>query len=300
MKNLPGLNIVFTKAVLIFLLSGLQFGQHVSAQGTADERWFQVELIAFKRQPQEQQEQWPTSIKLNYPNNWVELKETAEIPDQTPDALTPDEPTLDELTRVEPNSAVSSTPNSAHQAFILLSENEQSLARHATALRRDSRFEVLFHEAWRQPITTLRNAPAILIKGGAKFDGHTELEGSITLSLTRLLQINTDLWLTQFALNDGQSVDWPTLPQAPGGLQSEILAQALTDNPDATDDFADAPAQFTEDTLLMALADEFVPTRIVQLQEERKMRSKELHYIDHPLFGLIILITPFDPSITTP
>src|SRR5690606_23399968 len=143
MKNLPGLNIVFTKAVLIFLLSGLHFGQHASAQSTADERWFQVELIAFKRQPQEQQEQWPTTIKLSYPDNWVELKETAEIPDQTPDELRPDE-----LTRVEPNSAVSSTPNSAQDAFILLAESEQSLARHATALRRDSRFEVLFHEAW--------------------------------------------------------------------------------------------------------------------------------------------------------
>src|SRR5690606_19289162 len=146
MKNLPGLNIVFTKAVLIFLLSGLHFGQHASAQSTADERWFQVELIAFKRQPQEQQEQWPTTIKLSYPNNWVELKESAEIPDQTPDELTPDELTPDALTpdaptRVEPNSAVSSTPNSAQEAFILLAESEQSLARHATALRRDSRFE---------------------------------------------------------------------------------------------------------------------------------------------------------------
>src|SRR5690606_12758037 len=139
-----------------------------------------------------------TSIKLSYPNNWVELKETVETPDQSPEELTPDE-----LTRVEPIDAESAIPNTAQEAFILLPKSEQSLARHATALRRDSRFEVLFHEAWRQPITSLRNAPAILIKGGAKFDEHTELEGSITLSLTRLLQINTHLWLTQFTGNDG-------------------------------------------------------------------------------------------------
>lgn len=292
MINLSGLNIVFTKTVpqLIVLMIGLQLGQHASAQTTADERWFQVELIAFKRQLQDQQEQWPTLIKLNYPNNWVELKETAEAPDQTPD----------KLGGTGPNSAISSTPNPAQEAFILLPESEQSLARHATALRRDSRFEVLFHEAWRQPITSLRNAPAILIRGGANFDGHTELEGSITLSLTRLLQINTHLWLTQFAPNDGLPVDWPTLPQPPAHPQSEKLEQSLTDNTDNTGHSAYSPAQFAEDSLIAGLADEFVPTRIVQLQEERKMRSKELHYIDHPLIGLIILITPHDPSSTSP
>lgn len=34
-----------------------------------------------------------------------------------------------------------------------------------------------------------------------------------------------------------------------------------------------------------------IPTRF-RLVSERRMRSRELHYIDHPLFGVLILLTP--------
>lgn len=33
-----------------------------------------------------------------------------------------------------------------------------------------------------------------------------------------------------------------------------------------------------------------------RLQQSRRLRSKEMHYIDHPLFGLIVLITPYEPA----
>ena len=38
-----------------------------------------------------------------------------------------------------------------------------------------------------------------------------------------------------------------------------------------------------------------VPTRF-RLVSERRMRSGELHYIDHPLFGVLVLITPFQAA----
>lgn len=37
--------------------------------------------------------------------------------------------------------------------------------------------------------------------------------------------------------------------------------------------------------------------RTVRLQQHRKMRSNELHYLDHPLFGVLIKITRADPSV---
>ena len=36
----------------------------------------------------------------------------------------------------------------------------------------------------------------------------------------------------------------------------------------------------------------FISVRDVQLSENRRMRSKEIHYLDNPEFGLLILITP--------
>ena len=42
-------------------------------------------------------------------------------------------------------------------------------------------------------------------------------------------------------------------------------------------------------------APDAVPTRF-RLVSERRMRSEELHYIDHPLFGVLVLITPLQAT----
>jgi hypothetical protein len=34
----------------------------------------------------------------------------------------------------------------------------------------------------------------------------------------------------------------------------------------------------------------------IRLRQQRRMRSKELHYFDHPRFGVIALITPYEPE----
>jgi hypothetical protein len=31
-----------------------------------------------------------------------------------------------------------------------------------------------------------------------------------------------------------------------------------------------------------------------ELHQSRRMRSKTLHYIDHPLYGVLLLITPYE------
>ena len=36
--------------------------------------------------------------------------------------------------------------------------------------------------------------------------------------------------------------------------------------------------------------------RTVVLRQHRRMRSNELHYIDHPLFGLLVRITPYETA----
>lgn len=32
--------------------------------------------------------------------------------------------------------------------------------------------------------------------------------------------------------------------------------------------------------------------------ESRRMRSKELHYLDNPFFGMVVLVTPYEPALT--
>jgi len=38
----------------------------------------------------------------------------------------------------------------------------------------------------------------------------------------------------------------------------------------------------------------------IRLKQQRRMRSKELHYFDHPRFGVVALITPYESPQATP
>ena len=39
-----------------------------------------------------------------------------------------------------------------------------------------------------------------------------------------------------------------------------------------------------------------VTTRPYRMQQSRRMRSRELHYIDHPAFGVLVRVTPYEPE----
>lgn len=283
-----------------------------AAQTPPGERWFQVELIAFARQVPDQQEHWVKDIKPAYPLNWIELKDATATPG-TSDAnreLPPENRAAMTSRRQEDTGSNSrfaddQTPIDIDRTpFVLLPNNNHKLANHARALARDSRYRVLFHQAWRQPVKPRKNASAILIFGGNNYGEHSELEGSITLSLARLLQINTRLWLTQFEINYGQTPsDWPPLPAQPQKLKQALLAQVrnaddLTLIPEQPLSW-ELPAEPLADITTEANAP-YLPQRIVLMNEERQMRSSEIHYLDHPLFGLIIQLTPYDvPASTT-
>ena len=90
-------------------------------------------------------------------------------------------------------------------------------------------------------------------------NGLYELEGKITVALTRYLHTYTNLILRRPRL----SAD-PVLDNA---AEAEYLAAHAAD------------------------------TRILNnhlLREHRRMRSKNLHYIDSPEFAMLVLITPYE------
>ena len=66
-------------------------------------------------------------------------------------------------------------------------------------------------------------------------------------------------------------------------VQVEPFAEAL--NEDALSDLA-------EPDLMTA-----PKTAYFELNESRRMRSKELHYLDHPAMGIIVKITPVEASL---
>lgn len=258
-----------------------------------NQRWYQVEMVIFARQNPDSQEHWPTNIKLSYPLNWVELKslDSASQTNTTDTSAAP-QPSVDLL----------------RDPFYLLPNSDKKLRNHAAALQRDPRYRILAHHAWRQFIGDQKRAPAILIKGGDAFGNHRELEGSISLSVAQYLQLRTNLWFSEFEINYGQAPgEWPQLPQSPNQQRAEILAADRAESASEMSDFDQWSSlnTVTTEATLSNLSEPYLTKRIVLMEQERRMRSSEIHYLDHPLFGLIIQITPYNlppksADLTTP
>lgn len=214
-------------AVLFAQLAWSQTETEPAREAVNHERVYQVELIVFARPDTNAQEIWPTNIHLTYPDNLLLVKDEA-------------------------NS----------EGIKLLPAGERTLNPQASVLAKSGGYNLLYHQAWRQTIHGRKTN--LLITGGKTFNGHQELEGSISLSVGQYLKLQTNLWLTQFA-PAGTSVaeTWPELPAIPG-----FEAAANTQ--------------------------EYLVKRVIKLSQQRSMRSNEIHYIDHPLMGVIIKIFPYD------
>ncbi len=273
-------------------LSGLlmaTFCGIATAAGNEDEdggRWYQVELILFSLNNSQalDAEQWPAIIGADLP-----LEGLMELHLPQVDAPETTDGVLGEMVmEAAATETASGDTTQAPVAFQLLDESERRLQETARRLRRSSRFEPLLHVAWRQPTYERARARPVLLydsmtkpliindRPPSEAETHAgppnpKLIGTVRLSVARYLHLATDLIyripVTQQAAIPVSDFDlwydrpYPTLyePQGP--------AYRL---------------------------DEWQAVRGFRLQESRRMRSKVLHYLDHPLFGLVVLITPVE------
>ena len=197
---------------------------------------------------------------------------------------------------------------------------------------------LLFHNAWRQPFYSQEQAPALVITGGDLYEDHYELEGTISLSLSRYLHIHTNLWLTQFEANTGKNEEhWRWLPDRPTPTSVANEGEADLDfdtselstsldgntlgsnsiNSNSLGSFDDIPSLNTGldsdslsfnfgnnssttyfDDLGNFIEHPYMIRQIVTIQQKRRMRSGELHYIDHPRLGILIRIDPYQPEFS--
>ena len=179
-----------------------------------------------------------------------------------------------------PDNIVFLKPANSNNAegFNILAINERKLNSQAAAIAKSGSYTLLFHQAWRQMIYA-RNTN-IFISGGKTFNGHQELEGSIGLSVAQFLKLQTNLWLTKFAPRNTTS---PT-------TSTSATASIVSTTPEENWPELPSLSNFEINTSDQPL--DYVTTRIVKITQQRSMRSIEVHYIDHPLLGIIIKIIP--------
>jgi len=147
--------------------------------------------------------------------------------------------------------------------FQLLPADAMQLNKEADAIAGRRNLHVLLHAAWRQTVDDPAHATAVIISGGKQFGEHHELEGTFKLSVEHFLRADANLWLSRFSNSAAETPAKTALPNPPGAIA-----------PGADD------------------GQHYFATQTVVLQEQRRLRSGELHYLDHPRLGLIVFVIP--------
>lgn len=203
----------------------------------------------------------------------------------------------------------------------------------ANRIARSASRRLLFHKAWLQSINARKSAPNLALTGGEQYDKQHELSGSILLYRERYLHLQLNLWFARFSINIGQEpAQWPILPPypappslrddatspdsgasgaSPGTSDVNTLTQSFREAAQQQQDFSFSPLQpmrlnseipFNEAIEVATFGSQFsdfldnqyLTDLVVLLSQKRRMRSEELHYIDHPLIGVLIQIMPYD------
>lgn len=190
---------------------------------------------------------------------------------------------LDALT----NAAVPRPPLGEAALFEPVPSTEYQLKSEARALKRSARYNVLLHTAWRQPGLAPEHAIAVDIDqplGSEPAETPTATGSSLTPSGSGPY--------TAPASQTDTAVEPKARQRLEGSLRLHLsrylhLAVDLTY---FNGDMTTPEHQFLSD----ALAVEVVPLSF-HLQESRRLRSGELHYFDHPVLGVVALVTPYEP-----
>ncbi len=241
---------------------------------TADEpeqRWYSVEVIVFAQSNERYRdsEVWPDAPPTEPSGNPpIALLPAPEKPPQAPDEAQP---------------------------FQRLLPEEMQLGGYYQRLERSSQFEPLLYVGWRQPGLPMDNAQPVALQVPeaspdlpmdaaepleAEPDIAPTLSGSVTLKLGRYLHFETRLQYRLAAQVD-ETID-------------PVVVQPVFEKADAA---SGATAEYGAESY----AEPAAPAQqLFLMNESRRMRSGELHYIDHPLFGVLVQVTPYDLPEPTP
>lgn len=292
---------------------------YLQAQEDLEPRWYQVEIAIFT-QPGNAQlaanaEIFRKDVTLSYGKNARHLRDLMDVAREMAEQNLQDDMIAGLASQPAPaaeGGATGATPQSEPiplsgaeiaavlqtTPFVKLPQELRGLNDTIAALSRRNRQEVLFHEAWRQPMLTPESAPAIIISGGELFGEDRALGGTLALGASRYLHLKSNLWMAEFAENYGQGdLGWPSIPTPPLKNSEEIHDTQINLNAGQTTELGDDPWQqyeIIDSTYQNILNKPYVVTNLATLNQDRRMRSGEVHYIDHPKIGIMVYVTPYE------
>jgi hypothetical protein len=210
-------------------------------------------------------------------------------------------------------SSASSVAEMQVEGYELLPTDEFRLIDVVTRLIESSRYELLLHAAWRQPGLEQGKALPVWIKGGRIYGNeYTSIDNQIEF-LESIPQLNPEQQNEEqtFAFDEQtlESLELQLLEQQAKQQHQGLyelegkITIALSRYLHTYTDLVLRRPRLTVDPNQRNLAQDrylaaySADTRILnnhRLKEHRRMRSKNLHYLDNPEFALLILITPYE------
>ena len=188
--------------------------------------------------------------------------------------------------------------------FTLLPERMKELRQDAARMR-SAGYDILLHSSWLQPVVAQDNARPIILdrSGDPDVTAWPSLQGTITLHLSRYLHLRTRLWLN--TRGDYLHPEWrmPEPPRSPSSVEFTIPTlegrqwlAGTRDQPGIEVTRPDASVQLPPESEAMenGIDSGYPWGHAILLEQSRRMRSGELHYLDHPVLGVLIKLTPME------
>ena len=251
------------------------------AHGEEEQRWYQVEVIIFSQNSPDYHESeiWPLDFKL------------------------PDLENSRELLKYKKPAKTATTPQ-LPEAFSLADKDSLQLGETASRIKRAKDVELMLHLSWVQPglaedqavavhiyegmlkqialaaSSTKKAKPAAVKQKPLSLEedplgllqaSQPKLDGTLRLTLSRYLHLQSDLVWRE-----------PLPPSLYG------FAQPL-----APVDEAIAPSEEPVESTANIGGQNY---QVFRMQQSSRMRSSEIHYQDHPLFGIIAVVNRYEPA----
>lgn len=290
---------------------------HPTVTLAQDTTWYQIEVVVFAHPDSAgaASEVWPTNSSESGVESPIELlssNSTLNVDTEAADARAPGESStaeapLDEIAPLDaPADAESLQTLDANEsiglrAFVRLPDEELQLTNLRQRLDNSPGYRTLAHLGWRQPLTRNKKAHPVHIHSNSKRQSTPTmvvpasipdtasdsdagvasapqtplhiLDGTVAVALSRYLHVGMDLIYA---------------PDPPPVIAIESPTPA-----DATTPTINAPVEAIPEIggpNLQTSHPAAVP--VYRMNQSRRMRSNELHYVDHPLLGVLVQATP--------
>ena len=263
----------------------------------AEQRWFEVELLLFQRNVEMQD----IKEQLSSQEITVDTKDSISLLEPIRSSVCIEgEPCLSKRNpTVITDTVFDSDENDfkhLDSSFLQLVEQREKLEKHAS-------FEPVFHMVWRMPVDGPKEAKAIHLFAGENIAFNIQNRQFDKIVLNESEAISTQLVETKPApiLTDKWAIDGNFKVYLDHYLYIDsqlIIRKEVTEDVKQTETISVEVIDDENGVQIVTQSEQAVVIEVEQqtvlketlFDQNRRLRSEEIHYLDHPLMGIIVQI----------